>query len=281
MNPVSVQLAFNGGAPLPPYRGEAARPYGEAHSTPAAVHSPAPPPLVVETATAGSRRGRCAGTAHQLTTRVLDLGPRSLSTQELLALFLGSGAAEAAARALTERFSYDGSGPLLRKLAAASLAEVATVRGIGPARAARLLAAVDLARRLDEERRPERGRIRTPRDVYERFRLRLRDLPQEEFHVLLLNTQNEILRDLMATRGTVDASLVHPREVFRAAVVENAASLVLVHNHPSGDPSPSDEDLAITHELRAAGLQLGIEVLDHVIVGEGHYVSFVESGIWS
>ena len=199
---------------------------------------------------------------------------------DLLTMFLGSGAAETAARALAATFSNEGSGPCLRRIAAASPCEVAAVPGIGPARAARLFAAVDLARRIDEEVRPERGRARTPRDVYQHFRFRLRDLRQEEFHVLLLNSQNEVLRDLMATRGTLDASLVHPREVFRAAIVENAASLILVHNHPSGDPTPSEEDHAVTEELRAAGRQVGIEVLDHVIIGEGRYVSFVESGLW-
>jgi len=199
---------------------------------------------------------------------------------DLLTMFLGSGAAETAARALAATFSNEGSGPCLRRIAAASPREVAAVPGIGPARAARLFAAVDLARRIDEEVRPERGRARTPRDVYQHFRFRLRDLRQEEFHVLLLNSQNEVLRDLMATRGTLDASLVHPREVFRAAIVENAASLILVHNHPSGDPTPSEEDHAVTEELRAAGRQVGIEVLDHVIIGEGRYVSFVESGLW-
>ncbi len=145
---------------------------------------------------------------------------------------------------------------------------------------ARLFAALDLARRIDEECRPERGRIRTARDVYQRFRLQLRDLRQEEFHILLLNSQNEVMRDLMATRGTVDASLVHPREVFRAAIVESAASLILVHNHPSGDPTPSEEDRAVTQEVRAAGCQVGIEVLDHVIIGDGRYMSFVEAGLW-
>ncbi len=199
---------------------------------------------------------------------------------DLLALLLGSGAVQPAARALAERFSREESGPWLRGIAAASPLEVAAVPGIGPARAARLLAAVDLARRIDEEGRPERGRIRTARDVYQRFRLQLRDLRQEEFHVLLLNSQNEVLRALMATRGTLDASLVHPREVFRAAIVESAASLILVHNHPSGDPTPSEEDRAVTEELRAAGFQVGIEVLDHVIIGDGRYVSFVEAGLW-
>lgn len=280
MNPACVQLALYGGAPLPPFGEEAARAYCKAPSAaPAAVHSPAPPPLNLAPARISSR-GEQSSAAHRLASRILDQGPRSLMTVDLLTMFLGSGATEAAARALAATFSYEGSGPSLRRIAAASPREVAAVPGIGPARAARLFAAVDLARRIDEEGRPERSRARTPRDVYEHFRFRLRDLRQEEFHVLLLNSQNEVLRDLMVTRGTLDASLVHPREVFRAAIVENAASLILVHNHPSGEPTPSEEDSAVTEELRAAGLQVGIEVLDHVIIGDGRYVSFVEAGLW-
>jgi DNA repair protein RadC len=162
----------------------------------------------------------------------------------------------------------------------ASVKEVCEVPGIGPAKAAKILAALDLGRRAAEEARPERDRMGSPRDVYERMRFTLRDLPYEEFHVLLLNTQNEILRDLQVTRGTLDASLVHPREVFKAAIAESAAAVVLVHNHPSGDPTPSAEDRAVTRQLREAGQTLGIDVLDHVIIGEGRYTSFVEKGIW-
>jgi DNA repair protein RadC len=111
------------------------------------------------------------------------------------------------------------------------------------------------------------------------MRLVMRDLPHEEFHVLLLNTQNEVLRDLQITRGTLDASLVHPREVFRPAITEAAASIILVHNHPSGDPAPSAEDRSITTQLRDAGRIIGIDVLDHVIIGESRFVSLAEAGL--
>jgi DNA repair protein RadC len=106
----------------------------------------------------------------------------------------------------------------------------------------------------------------------------LRDLRQEEFHALLLNTQHRIIRDVLVTRGILDASLIHPREVFRAAIVESAAGVILVHNHPSGDPTPSQEDRAVTRQLVSAGSAVGIPVLDHVIVGEGRYVSLAELG---
>ena len=222
--------------------------------------------------------------------RLVALGPRALSPGELLALLIETGrpaepgkparSALDLAGDLLQAFSSSDGKQSLRRMMTASLPELCGVRGIGPAKAAKIMAALDLGRRAAEEARPDRDRIRAPRDVYERMRLMLRDLPHEEFHVLILNTQNEVLRDLQVTRGTLDASLVHPREVFRAAVIESASSIILVHNHPSGDPTPSEEDRAVTDELRSAGRTLGIEVLDHVIVGEGRYVSFVEAGFW-
>jgi DNA repair protein RadC len=107
----------------------------------------------------------------------------------------------------------------------------------------------------------------------------MRDLTQEEFRVLLLNVQHAVTRELVITRGILDASVVHAREVFKAAIAESAAAVILVHNHPSGDPAPSDEDRAVTHQLAQAGALLGIPVLDHIVIGDGRYVSFVEAGL--
>jgi DNA repair protein RadC len=106
----------------------------------------------------------------------------------------------------------------------------------------------------------------------------MRDLPQEEFHALLLNTRHQVVREVTVTRGILDASLIHPREVFRAAVVEGAAGVVIVHNHPSGDPTPSAEDRAVTRQLGEAGRALGIPVLDHVIIGDGAWRSLAGEG---
>jgi DNA repair protein RadC len=107
----------------------------------------------------------------------------------------------------------------------------------------------------------------------------MRDLAQEEFRVLLLNTQHAVMRELVVTRGTLDTSVVHAREVFRAAIVENAAAVVLVHKHPSGDPTPSPEDREVTRQLAEAGRLVGIPVLDHIVIGDGRYISFVEAGL--
>jgi DNA repair protein RadC len=208
--------------------------------------------------------------------RLSTAGPSALATRELLAILIGSGREGSSAVDIAGELlrTADGS---LRRLAASAPTELAAVRGVGPAVAARVSAALELGRRLAREGPVERSRIGGPRDVYDRCAPALRDLKQEEFHVLLLNTQNAVVRELVITRGTLDTSLVHPREVFRSAITECAAAVVLVHNHPSGDPTPSAEDRAVTMQLAQAGKLLGIAVLDHVIVGDGRYVSFVEA----
>jgi DNA repair protein RadC len=210
--------------------------------------------------------------------RLLADGAGALASRELLAILIGSGREGVSAIDVAGSLlrSADGS---LRRLAVASPAQISAVQGIGPAVAARISAALELGRRLAREGPLERTRIRGPRDVYELSAPGMRDLSQEEFRVLLLNTQHAVVREIPVTRGTLDASIVHPREVFRAAIAESAAAMILVHNHPSGDPTPSPEDRQVTRQLAEAGRVLGIPVLDHVVVGDGRYVSFVEAGL--
>ncbi|UCF21387.1 MAG: DNA repair protein RadC [Gemmatimonadota bacterium] len=206
------------------------------------------------------------------------LGPAALRTAELLAILASSGtngrSALEVAEALYERF-----GRSLRRLGSASGSELMSVPGIGEARAVAIQAALELGRRAAEEVRHESDRVRAPGDVFRRFELRLRDLRQEEFHVLLLNTQNAVMREVMVTRGILDASVVHPREVFAPALSEAAAAVILVHNHPSGDPTPSPADREVTRQLVEAGRVLGIPVRDHVVVGNGRYASFLDLGL--
>lgn len=220
--------------------------------------------------------------------RVRALGTRALSTRELLALLIETGlpAREGApgrsalqlAGDLLAAFAEEDGGDSLRRLLATPVSSIAgRVAGIGPAKAAKILAALELGRRAAEEMRPERFRVRSSRDIWERMRFRLRDLDQEEFHLLMLNTQNEIVREVFVTRGTLDSSLVHPREVFRHVLNEQASSVVLVHNHPSGEPKPSPADFCMTQELVRAGDLLGVPIYDHVIIGEGRYHSFADS----
>ncbi|MEK7668353.1 MAG: DNA repair protein RadC [Gemmatimonadota bacterium] len=210
--------------------------------------------------------------------RLFHLGSAALTTVELVAIILSTGrvghsVAEVAASLLNE------GGPALGDLARRSPAALARTAGIGSAKAARVAAALELGRRLQEDGRGERVRIRAPADVYRYYAPRLADLAAEEFHVLALDTQSGVLRDLLVTRGLLNASLVHPREVFRGAIAEAAAGIIVVHNHPSGDPTPSADDRAATRQLVEAGRVLDLPVYDHVVIGAGRYVSFAEAGL--
>ena len=204
--------------------------------------------------------------------RLRRVGVRHLAVRELLALLVGSGGVRGSAFTVADRLlaSADGS---LRRLGAADPRTLESVPGVGVATAARVLAALELGRREAARAPEDADPIRGPRDVFRLMGPRLRDLPQEEFHALLLNTRHRVIREVAVTRGILDASLIHPREVFRVAVVEGAAGVILVHNHPSGDPTPSAEDRAVTRQLAEAGRALGIPVLDHVVIGDGAYRS--------
>lgn len=210
--------------------------------------------------------------------RLWRLGAGALTAPELLAILLGTGdgrrdALEVATQLMTPL------GGTLRRLAARPPAELLRTLGIGPAKGARLLAAFELSVRLDRETRPTTPRIGTPADVLRVVGPALRDLQVEEFHMLALDTRSRVLRDVLVTRGLLDSSLVHPREVFRAAIAEAAAGIILVHNHPSGDPTPSAEDRAVTRQLVAAGQLLDLPVYDHVIIAGDRYISFATAGL--
>lgn len=209
--------------------------------------------------------------------RLRSLGAGVLTNRELVAILVGSGGREGSALAVADRILARGRG-WLRRLPAEGSAGLSSLPGVGEAKAARVLAALELGRRVQEEGTPERIRIRGPEDVYRLMAPRLRDLPHEEFHVVLLNTQHRVLRVVPVTRGILDASLIHPREVFRPAILENAAAVLLVHNHPSGDPTPSPEDRSVSRQMAEAGRSVGIRVLDHVVVGEGRWRSASDAG---
>jgi DNA repair protein RadC len=222
--------------------------------------------------------------------RLRTQGADALSARELLALLIETGepprrgrparSAMDLAGDLLNWFSPGGGDESLRRISKAPLSALCEVPGIGPAKAAKVLAALDLGRRAAEESLPVREHMATARDVFEHMRLAMRDLPQEEFHVLLLNRQNELLREVVVTRGTLDRSTdIHARDVFRPALAESAACVVVVHNHPSGRPAPSAQDRELTRELCVAGRLVGIPVHDHVIIGEHGYYSFSEEGL--
>jgi DNA repair protein RadC len=210
--------------------------------------------------------------------RLFDRGPASLTLIELLAILLGTGTSrgdvlEVAAGVLQL------AGGSLRALARRPVGEIGRVRGMGRAKAARVAAALELGRRLAGEEASQGFDVGSPADVQRWCAPSLRDLPVEEFHLLTLDTQSRITRDLLITRGILNSSLVHPREVFRAAIAEAAAAVIVVHNHPSGNPMPSADDRAVTRQLVEAGRLLDVPVYDHVIVAGDRYFSFAEAGL--
>lgn len=205
-------------------------------------------------------------------------GPDALASRELLAVLLGSGGAGRSAVELAADLlaRFGGS---LRLLGSAEPGAIAAVPGIGPARASAVAAAFALGRRVASEAARAERRIRGPGDVHARLGPLLRDRRQEEFWVLYLDTQNRVLVERCLTVGLLNSSLVHPREVFAPALSHAAASLIVAHNHPSGDPEPSPEDLRVTVQLVESGRLLGIPVRDHVVMGDGRYVSLMERGV--
>jgi len=205
------------------------------------------------------------------------MGPEALSDAELLSLLLRTGSRGVGALSVAARLLERHGG--LHGLARASRGELAATPGIGPAKQAALRAAIEVGRRLAAGRLAPGTALRGPADVFRHFHPTLRDAPHERFLVVLLDGRHRLLRHEMVSQGTLTASLVHPREVFRPALRESAAALVLVHNHPSGDPAPSAEDREVTARLVRAGELLGVPVLDHVVVAERGYTSLRETGL--
>ena len=204
-------------------------------------------------------------------------GAEALTDVELLALQLGVGmrgrSAIDVARTLLDRYGS------LADVAGRELAELSQVPGVGPAKAARLAAAFELTRRLRARIPGARVVLSQPAQVFEAFAPLMEDLRREVFRVALLDAQNGLLRDCVISEGTLSASLVHPREVFKPAILESAASIILLHNHPSGDPTPSREDVRLTRQLVDCARLLDLRIHDHVIVGRGRYVSLAERGL--
>ena len=198
--------------------------------------------------------------------RLAARGPGSLTQAELIAILLrtglkGTNVVQVAQNVLKK---FDGS---LNALALASVDELRMVNGIGRDKAVTLVAAFALARRMEEERREDSPVLDNPATVVNFMRETNRLLNVESFQVLLLNVRKKLIRAEEISHGLLDTILVHPREVFRAAIVANAAGIVLIHNHPSGDPTPSEADIKVTRDLIRAGQLLKIEVVDHVIIG--------------
>lgn len=206
-------------------------------------------------------------------------GADNLSDAELLALILRSGDHASKQSAIDLGRNIIQTFGDLRKVAVASFTELCDVNGVGPAKASSIMAALVLASRVRSDRLESLERFTTPLQIFNHFHFRFRDRRREYFLTLLLDGKNRIIREEQISEGSLNQSIVHPREVFSPAVKESAAAVILIHNHPSGDPAPSREDREITRRLKEAGEIMGIRVLDHIIIGDGAYFSFVEMGL--
>lgn len=209
--------------------------------------------------------------------RVLAAGPAGMGDEELVAVVLGPGKGARRADAVARELVGGPEG--LRFLGGLSATELACRPGVGATRAARLVAALELGRRLVTVRLPRGAAIRSSGEVFRHYHPQMRRLTVEQFRVLVLDGKHRVVREHLVSQGTLTSSPVHPREVFGPAIRHAAAALVLVHNHPSGDPAPSADDLDITRRLADVGELVGIRILDHVIVGEDSYVSLADRGL--
>lgn len=204
------------------------------------------------------------------------VGVAGLGDNELIAIIIGSGCRSAGALAVANAVLEAASG--LHGLARAARDDLRRVKGVGAARAAQIVAAVELGRRTLARVSAARVQLGSPREVAAYLLPQYGSRPVEQFGIVLLDTKHRVLRTSIVSIGTLDCSLVHPREVFREAAAGSAASIVLFHNHPSGDPTPSPDDVALTRRLVDAGGVMGIEVVDHVILADTRYCSFKETG---
>jgi len=211
--------------------------------------------------------------------RFLKHGPETLSDSELFAIILRTGTINENVIDMSNRLIAEYG---LDKLFDCSLIELQKIKGIGPSKAMQILSMAELGKRynqLKQTNNQNQKKITCAQDVFNYFHERLKDKKHEEFWILMLNTQNNIIGEEMISKGILDASIVHPREIFKPAIKNSSSKIILVHNHPSGNPKPSEEDLEITKKLMEFGDELGIKVVDSVIVGEDKYWSFQDNNV--
>lgn len=208
--------------------------------------------------------------------RLIRQGASSLSNQELIAILLRTGTKEESVLMLANRIltSFD----KIQDLREATIEEMMSVKGVGQAKAVQILAAVEIGKRLYQKHVEGRYTIRSPEDAAAYLMTDMSTLQQEHFVVLFLNVKNEVLHKQTVFIGSLNSSIVHPREIFREAVKRSAASIIVAHNHPSGHPAPSPEDIEVTKRLVEAGSIVGIDLLDHVIIGDHRFISLKEKG---
>lgn len=203
-------------------------------------------------------------------------GAAVLTDAELIAILLRTGTAEKSAIDIASEMTADGG--LYKRLAGITrLNELTNIKGLGQAKAATVLAALEIGRRIASAKPIEKIHLSCPQDVAEFLMPRLRYAAKEQFVVILLNNKNKVIGTEVVSEGSLSSSIVHPREVFAPAILHHAAAIMVAHNHPSGDPKPSIEDEEVTRQLLRSGKVLGIPLIDHVIIGDGNYYSFLEN----
>jgi DNA repair protein RadC len=209
--------------------------------------------------------------------RLARLGPEALRDAELLAVLFRTGTRELGAVALAERvLAHFGD---LRSLSRASIEELQQVKGMGAVKAIEIKAALELGMRLASHTHRDRTKIRTAQDVVDLLMTRFKNCETEVFKCLLMNTKQEVLKTIDISQGNADGTMAMPRDVFRQAVRDGATNVIVCHNHPSGDPEPSGDDIALTKRLTEAAALLGVSLLDHVIFGDGRYISLKERNL--
>ncbi|NUO09385.1 MAG: DNA repair protein RadC [Candidatus Brocadia sp.] len=212
--------------------------------------------------------------------RLIQSGDEHLTDAELLGIIIRDGTQDYSAVDLARKLLSEYGD--FRRLSTASVSELCETKGIGPARAAQIKAALAIAKRLTETSIRPQQQFKCSNDIFRHFHEQLREKKQEVFLAVLLDNKNRIIKvEADVTKGSLTSSIAHPREAFKAAIKESAASVIFVHNHPSGDPEPSKEDIQITQRLSEAGNIVGIKVLDHIIIGNGSFVSLKDKGIIS
>lgn len=209
--------------------------------------------------------------------KMFKYGADKVSNAELLAILLRTGTKKVSAVKLAEQVLAKAKS--LRDLPLLTVEELMEIKGVGQVKGIQIKAALELGKRIASSFREEKQSITSPKDVADIMMEQMRFYQKEYFKVVLLNTKNMIISSEIVSIGSLNSSIVHPREIFSLAIKKNSAAVILVHNHPSGDPTPSREDVEVTKRLVEAGSIIGIEVLDHLIIGEGKYYSFREGGL--
>lgn len=210
--------------------------------------------------------------------KMASVGAQALTDAELLAILIRTGTSDKSALDIAGDMTADGG--LYKHLAGITkINELTNIKGLGQAKAAAVLAALEIGRRIASAHPLDKISVKSPQDAASYLMPRMRYAVKEQFVVLLLNTKNKIVGTEIISEGTLNNSVVHAREVYKPALLQNAAAIIVAHNHPSGEPQPSSEDIKVTRMLSESGKILGIPLLDHLIIGDGSYYSFQEQGV--